>query len=110
MHTLLERLDMSSLHMRDARGRTALHWVMEYNEYAYDNPDASDEEAERPMPRAWVVDVVRALLLAGADHTIVDDQGMTPRALALTQKYGMHGIVRVLDVSGATQLTSRGNG
>jgi ankyrin repeat protein len=54
---LLERSGASSLEERDQFEHTALHWAA----------------------RGRRADVIRVLLLAGADHTVKDSEGMTPR-------------------------------
>jgi ankyrin repeat protein len=60
VHLLLQHLEPEALQERDVNGMTALHWA-----------------CERGRGEA-----VRALLTAGADPTVTDNEGRTPRAIA----------------------------
>jgi ankyrin repeat protein len=62
LRVLLRHTGEQGLQERDAEGRTALHLACGYDGCA--------------------TDLVRALLLAGADPTVVDNDGATPRTLA----------------------------
>jgi ankyrin repeat protein len=57
---LAQHIGGEGLNMRDANGRTVLHWAVEEGYH----------------------EAVRILLLAGADPTITDNGGRTPRTLA----------------------------
>lgn len=65
MHLLLEHTGGWGLDAQDGWGQTALHHALAYR-----------------IPSHYRDDVVRSLLLAGADPSIRDNQGRTPRALA----------------------------
>jgi ankyrin repeat protein len=56
---LLPHVGIRGLELRDVERRTALHYAS----------------------RGGHAGVIRVLLLAGADHTVTDSEGMTPRAI-----------------------------
>jgi ankyrin repeat protein len=60
VRVLLHHMGAQALHQRDDHGKTALHWAVEKGHH----------------------EAVKLLLLAGADPTITDNEGRTPRALA----------------------------
>jgi cytohesin len=66
LQILLQEMGEQGLRERDVAGNTVLHWAAR-----------CDHE-----------EVVQALLLAGADPTIKDNEGSTPRALATEQGHG----------------------
>jgi ankyrin repeat protein len=72
VRALLRHRNVQELNERKADGQTALHMAC-VTSYAKDAEVAKE--------------IVRALLLAGADPTVVDDEGDTPRAFAEADGY-----------------------
>lgn len=67
MPLLLQHTGTGGLHAQDGRGETALHHALAYR-----------------IPSHYRDDAVRFLLLQGADPTIRDNEGRTPREVAET--------------------------
>jgi ankyrin repeat protein len=75
VETLLQHTEGQGLDQTDNQGRTTLYWASENGHK----------------------EIVRALLLAGADPTITNSMGKTPRAIAHQMR--RQGCVKVLKVS-----------